>query len=220
MLYNIPSETRPEEVPVESDNQKERTMEIDIVNDTGFNLWEGKKIRLRAMKESDWEQRNRDTSDSNGFRLLNYGVELPKTEAMDREFIEERVDFKGPEGRIFFAIDSLEGEHVGGINLNSIDYKNGTLSVGIRVYRPFRKRGYGEEAFRIVLRYAFLERRLQKCNSGSVSINEPSIKLHKRIGFKEEGLRKRCFYMNGRYYDDFLLGLTKEEFEENENSLE
>jgi len=195
-------------------------MEIDIVNDTGFDLWEGKKVRLRAVRESDWEQRNKDTSDSNGFRLLNFGVELPKTEAMDREFIEQYINFKNTEGRIMFSIESLEREHAGGINLNSIDYKNGTFSVGLRIYRPFRNNRYGEEAFRIVLRYAFLERRLQKCNSGCVSINEPSIELHKRIGFKEEGLRRRCVFMNGRYYDDLLLGLTKEEFEENESSLE
>jgi len=194
-------------------------MKIDIVNDTGFNLWEGKKIRLRALKESDWEQRNKDTSDSNGFRLLNFGVELPKTEEMDRKFIEEYINFKNTEGRIMFAIESLKGEQVGGINLNSIDYKNGTFSVGIRIYRSFRKRGYGEEAFRIVLRYAFLERRLQKCNSGCVNINKPAIILHKRIGFQEEGLRRRCIYMNGKYYENLLLGLTKEEFEENENSL-
>lgn len=195
-------------------------MEMDIVSDSGFNLWEGKKIRLRAGRESDWEQRNRETSDSNGFRLLNFGVELPKTEEMDREFIRQYVDFKDSERRIMFAIDSLEGEHVGGINLNSVDYKNGTFSVGLRIYRPFRNNGYGEEAFRIVLRYAFLERRLQKCNSGCVSINEPSIRVHKKIGFKEEGLRRRCIYMNGRYYDDLLLGLTREEFEENENGPE
>lgn len=192
---------------------------MDIVNDTNFNFWEGKKIRLRPMKENDWEQRNRDTSDSNGFRLLNYEAELPSTEAMDRIFIQERVDFKGPEGRIFFAVDSLEGENVGTINLGSIDYKNGTFSAGLRIYRPFRNKDYGEEAARIVLRYAFFERRLQKCNSECVSINEPSIKLHKRIGFKEEGLRKRCIFMNGQYYDKVLFGLTKEEFEENENSL-
>jgi RimJ/RimL family protein N-acetyltransferase len=195
-------------------------MEIDIVDDTGFNLWEGKKVRLRAVRESDWEQRNKDTSDSNGFRLLNFGVELPKTEETDREFIREYVDFKDTERRIMFSIEALEGEHVGGINPNSVDYKNGTFSVGLRIYRPFRKNGYGEEAFRTVLRYAFVERRLQKCNSGCVSINEPSIRVHKKIGFKEEGLRRRCIYMNGRYYDDLLFGLTREEFEENESILD
>jgi len=195
-------------------------MEIDIVYDTNFNFWEGKKVRLRAMRESDWEQRNRETTDSNGFRLLNYGVELPKSEALDREFIEERINFKGPEGIVFFAIDTVEGENIGTVNLNSIDYKNGTFSLGLRIYRPYRKKGYGEEAARIVLRYAFLERRLQKCNSSCVSVNEPSIKLHKRIGFKEEGLRKRCFYMNGTYYDDLLFGLTREEFKDNDSNPE
>jgi RimJ/RimL family protein N-acetyltransferase len=120
-------------------------MEIDIVNDTSFNLWEGKKIRLRAVRESDWEHRNKDTSDSNGFRLLNYGVELPATEEMDKEFIGQFMNFKNAEHRIFFTIESLEGEPVGTINLGAIDYENGTFSVGMRVYRPFRNNGYGEE---------------------------------------------------------------------------
>ena len=115
-----------------------------------------------------------------------------------------------------FSIDTLDREHVGGINLNSIDYKNGTFGVGLRIYRPYRNKGYGEDAFRIVLRYAFFERRLQKCNSGCVSINEPSRKCHLKIGFREEGLLRRSAYTNGQYYDNLLLGLFKEEFEVND----
>jgi len=189
---------------------------MGIVDDASYNFWEGNKIRLRALRESDWEQRHKESSDSNGLRLFNSGVELPKTEEMVKEFIRKYVDFKNTEEMIVFAIESLEGEHVGGINLLSIDYKNGTFSVGLRIYRPHRNKGYGEEALRIVLRYAFLERRLQKCNSGCLSINVPSIAVHKRIGFQEEGLRRRCVYMNGKYYDELLFGLTREDFEENE----
>jgi RimJ/RimL family protein N-acetyltransferase len=194
-------------------------METDIVNDTNFNLWQGNKVCLRAVKSSDWEARNKDTLDSNGFRLMNYEVELPKSEELDKEFIEKIVNFKDFEGRIMFSIDTLHGEHVGGINLNSINYKNGTFSVGLRIYRPFRNKGYGEDAFRIILRYAFLEQRLLKCNSGCVHINEPSIKLHKKIGFKQEGLRRRCIFINGKFYDNMLFGLFREEFEENEKNL-
>ena len=91
-------------------------MEVDIVNDTGFNFWEGKKIRLRATRETAWEQSDKETSDANGYRLWNWGVELPKTEEMDRESNRQFVDFKDTEGSIVFSMESLEGEHVGGIN--------------------------------------------------------------------------------------------------------
>jgi hypothetical protein len=32
----------------------------------------------------------------------------------------------------------------------------------------------------------------------------------------EEGKRRRQIFFNGRYYDEILFGLTREEFDENE----
>ena len=61
---------------------------------------------------------------------------------MVKEVIRKYVDFKDTDGMIVFAIESLEGDHVGGINLNSIDYENGTFSFGLRIYRPHRNKGY------------------------------------------------------------------------------
>jgi RimJ/RimL family protein N-acetyltransferase len=63
---------------------------------------------------------------------------------------------------------------------------------------------------------AFNEMRFQKCNSGCIDINETSIALHKALGFREEGRQRRSIYTNGRYYDNVLFGLTREEFDEND----
>jgi RimJ/RimL family protein N-acetyltransferase len=51
---------------------------------------------------------------------------------------------------------------------------------------------------------------------GCVDINEGSIRLHKSVGFIEEGRQRRTIYMNGQYYGHILFGLTREEFDENE----
>ncbi|WP_423188348.1 GNAT family N-acetyltransferase [Alkalibacterium sp. f15] len=187
-----------------------------IFNNTDYNFWKGNHVVLRAMKETDVTLRNEETNDSNGFRLMNWGVELPKSLDMDKVEIDEWVDFKDYENGLMFSIDNLEGEHVGAIYLNSIDMKNGTFSFGIRIYRPFRNRGYAQEAIRIVLRYAFFELRLQKCNSGCVEGNTASQTMHEKVGFIVEGSVRRAIYMNGHYYNDLKLGLTVEEFIENE----
>ncbi len=191
---------------------------VDIVNDVEYNLWEGSLVRLRAMKEDDWETILKFSPDCNGDRLVNFGIELPKSEEQLRAFVDEYRDFRNAEKMIMFAIENKKGEYVGGINIQRVNHKNGTFSCGMRLHQPHRNRGYGEEAFRIALRYAFYERRLQKCNSGCVHINEASIRLHKNIGFKEEGLRCRSIYFNGQFYDDLLLGITREEFEENDST--
>jgi len=179
-------------------------------------FWQGKKVRLRAVRQTDWELHYQESTDSEGVRLMQWGIELPESPGMAKAFAEKFVDFKDTSTHIMFSIETLSGELAGGINIHSRNQKHGTFSFGIRVARPYRRKGYAEEALRILLRYAFYEQRFQKANSGCVDINEGSIRLHKKVGFIEEGRQRRSIYTNGRYHDQILFGLTREEFEENE----
>jgi RimJ/RimL family protein N-acetyltransferase len=178
-------------------------------------FWQGTKIRLRETQLSDWLIWKSEGVDSDGLRLLDAGIELPRTEATVQQMADKFDSFKDIY-RNMFTIETLSGEVVGGININSLDQKNGTFSFGTVTYRQFRQKGYGEEALRIILRYGFLELRLQKCNSSCMHTNEGSIKLHRKVGFKDEGRRRRTTYTNGQYFDDLLFGLTNEEFEDND----
>ncbi|MDZ7835285.1 MAG: GNAT family protein [Alkalibacterium sp.] len=40
--------------------------------------------------------------------------------------------------------------------------------------------------------------------------------MHEKVGFIKEGRIRRAIYTNGHYYDDLKLGLTVEEFINNE----
>jgi RimJ/RimL family protein N-acetyltransferase len=46
--------------------------------------------------------------------------------------------------------------------------------------------------------------------------NEASIRLHRALGFLEEGRRRRNLFFDGQYHDDILFGLTREEFDAGE----
>jgi len=107
----------------------------------------------------------------------------------------------------------LDEDLVGGINIHSMDRKNGTFETGTRIYHSFRGEGYGFEAKVLVLRYAFHELRFQKYNIRCLEINQPMIKHADRLGCQAEGRIRRHIYMNGRYYDELLFGLTREEFD-------
>ncbi len=178
-------------------------------------FWKGTVVRLRATQKSDWEDWRREQQDSDAVRLMEWGIELPKSEASERAMSDEYDDFRSNYRRMF-AIETHDNVLVGLINLSGMDQKNGTFGISFCINKQFRKNGYGLDAARIALRYAFHELRLQKCNSGCVSINEASRALHRKLGFREEGLRRRSIYMNGQYYDDLLLGLLREEFDEAE----
>jgi len=180
-------------------------------------FWQGEKVRLRPLRIEDAEQSFASSLDSPARQLLQLGVELPSSVELQRTTLEKYVGCKDTDGVIVLAIENLAGDHVGGISLHSRDEKNGLFSFGIVIDRGHRRQGYAAEAVRIVLRYGFWERRYQKCNSACSHTNENSIRLHKKLGFLEEGRRRRQVFFNGAYHDDVLFGMTREEFDAQES---
>lgn len=43
--------------------------------------------------------------------------------------------------------------------------------------------------------------------------NPASIRLHQKLGFVEEGRRRRQWFYNGEFHDEILWGMTREEYE-------
>ena len=188
----------------------------DTAVDYSRYFWQGKKVRLRPLRIEDAEHSFITSLDSPSRRMLQLGIELPTSVELLRSSLEKYVGCKDADGMILFVIENLEGVNVGGISWHTREQKNGTFSFGIVVDRAHRRKGYAEDAVRILLRYAFWERRYQKCNSACVHANEASIRLHEKLGFVEEGRRRRQFFLKGEYYDDVLFGLTREEFDAQE----
>lgn len=182
-----------------------------------FNLndyfWQGEKIRLRPMRLEDGDLWLAEEADSLAVRFLNYGMTLPNSPQDAVAFAERYAHFNNSDERIMFSIETLGGELAGGINIHSMNQRNGTFETGSRLYRAFRGQGYAEEAKLIALRYAFHELRYQKYNIKCIEINEGIIRHAKRLGCQEEGRIRRNIYTNGRYYDELIFGLTKEEFD-------
>jgi RimJ/RimL family protein N-acetyltransferase len=192
------------------------------MKDENSYFWQGNKIRLRPLLPDDTALWQLEEHDSQTVRFLNYGITLPKTAVDAEAFAERYAHFNNIDERIMFSIETLAGELVGGINIHSMDRKNGTFETGTRLYRRFRGLGYAFEAKTIVLRYAFHELRFQKYNIRCIETNEAMIRHARRLGCREEGRIRRHIYTNGRFYDEIILGLTREEFDhlgqQNDNS--
>lgn len=177
--------------------------------------WQGPRIRLRPMSADDvqlWLAEER--SDSATVRFLNAGMELPKSSHAAKAFADRYAEFNNCHQLIMFSIETLDEELVGGINIHSMNHKDGTFETGSRIYSAYRGNGYGFEAKIIVLRYAFHEMRFQKYNLHCLENNQPMINHAARLGCKAEGRIRRHVYTDGVYYDELIFGLTREEFDE------
>ncbi|MBD7969182.1 GNAT family N-acetyltransferase [Paenibacillus gallinarum] len=175
-------------------------------------FWQDEKVRLRAIQEEDWESCYISDFDTPARILLECAVELPPTILGAKKFVEDNANFTSTNGRIMFTIENLDGDSIGGINLNSINERNGTFSIGIVIDKEYRGKGYGTSAMKILLKYAFLERRLNKFNDCVLEGNVGSAQMMRKLGCIQEGVRRQVVYVNGRYLDFILFGLTKDEF--------
>lgn len=180
-------------------------------------FWQNELVRLRASKFEDWEDHYFNLFDSTARCLLQYEIELPPCIENEKLTAEKFLNFNKETGRLMFTIENLKGENIGGVNLNSIDEKNGTFSIGMQIGQEYRGKGYGTAAMRILLKYAFFERRLNKYHGHCLEGNIASMTMLKKIGCTQEGIRKQQVFTNGKYCDTFLFGLTKEDFMQNEN---
>lgn len=175
------------------------------------SVWQGSRVRLRAVEPSDWEVFYEWNQDDDMTRRLDV-VWLPQSREAVRRWAEEQAT-RRPEGDEFhFVIESLDGEVVGSISTHACDRRAGTFSYGLNVRPRHRRKGYAAEAITLLLRYYFHELRYQKANATVYSFNEPSILLHEKLGFTREGCLRRMVYTEGQFHDAFLFGLTVEEF--------
>ena len=174
-------------------------------------VWEGERVRLRAVEPDDWQTFFDWNRDSDAARSA-YRVPFPRSAEGTRRWAAETA-LRQPEGDVYrWVIENLAGEMVGSINTHSCDPRNGTFGYGITIRQEYQRRGYASEAIALVLRYYFEELRYQKASVRAYSFNEPSIRLHERLGFQLEGRLRREVYTEGRYFDVLAFGITAEEF--------
>ncbi|MBU3197222.1 GNAT family N-acetyltransferase [Clostridium algidicarnis] len=175
-------------------------------------FWQSDLVRLRAWSEEDWEWDYYTNFDTSAARLADYEINLPPTGLNSKKYSERIANLAINNCRIAFAIETLEGIHVGRINILLDDDENGTFGMGLKISSEHRGKGYGTSAMKILLKYGFMEKRLNKYSVSVIEGNEGSIKMHKKLGCEQEGVLKQNIYTNGRYYDEIYFGLTKEDY--------
>ena len=175
-------------------------------------FWQGEKIRLRALTSDDADDRFAQSLDSISREEFNIGIELPTTVELQKAWLDKYGGCKQVNDMIAFALETHEQEYAGLVTMHSIDERHGKFSFSVLVDRPYRKRGYAEEAVRLILKYGFMERRLHKCNSACASYNTASIQLHRKLGFIQEGTLRKEWFFNGKHHDELIFGMTLEEY--------
>lgn len=179
----------------------------------GSSLLQGYRVRLRSFEPD--EMASRSPWERNG-ELARRGDApwFPGARERDPRWAESAPRPVREGDAVQFVVETVEGEYAGVIGTHDCDRRSGTFSYGVAIRDACQRHGCGAEAILLVCRYYFEELRYQKVSTGVYSFNEPSLRLHERLGFACEGCLRRMVYTGGRFYDRVLFGLTAEEFGE------
>ncbi len=113
---------------------------------------------------------------------------------------------------VLAVVENSTYKLTGTVGLHGINYIDGTATTGFCLIKRFWSNGYGTEAAQLLLTFAFKHLNLRKINSSVLSFNLRSLRLHMKMGYKEEGVLKKQRYRDGVYVDEILLSLFKKDF--------
>jgi RimJ/RimL family protein N-acetyltransferase len=63
-----------------------------------------------------------------------------------------------------------------------------------------------------LLDYAFKGLDFRRVSLEVLAINTNAIKLYEKLGFVREGIRRKEFFLDGKYLDSYIYGLLSEDF--------
>ena len=177
-----------------------------------MDLLHGELVRLTAEEPetiarlvSQW------SADSEYSRLLDWDPARRFSVKSTQKWIEKAYE---SEKEHFFTIRALEDDRIiGEIGLDGIRWTHRDCFVGIGLGdREYWGRGYGTDAMKIILCYAFTELNLHRVTLDVFEYNPRAISSYEKAGFVLEGRQRGMMLREGRRWDVIYMGILKEEW--------
>ncbi len=171
----------------------------------------GQRVRLRAIEREDISTFLRWFNDPEVRQyLLMY---QPMSRAWEERWFEGRLDRQDD---YLLGIEVAEGDGwrlIGNVGLHKVDWKNRHAVLGIALgEKAYWGQGYGTDAVRTMLRFAFAELNLHRVELEVFDYNPRAEACYVKAGFRREGTRRQALYRDGRYHDEHLMSILKDEF--------
>ncbi|TGA99386.1 N-acetyltransferase [Sporolactobacillus shoreae] len=87
------------------------------------------------------------------------------------------------------------------------------LAIGIGEAKN-RNKGYGTDALKVILHYAFHELNLNRVSLDVIEYNAWAIHAYEKVGFQHEGRMRDAVLRDGKSYDRLIMGILRSEWEE------
>lgn len=169
------------------------------------------RVYLRALEPEDYLITHSWRNDEDIQNMVGgpkYFVSLEK----EKEWVRSAIFDKE---RLVLGICLKDSNKlIGTVNIQEFDYINRSCRVPILIGDKAEwSKGYATEARMLALRFAFYERGMNRVYATIIDTNEPSMKMHVKCGYKQEGIMRQSVYKDGAFHDQYLFSILREEFD-------
>jgi RimJ/RimL family protein N-acetyltransferase len=121
-------------------------------------------------------------------------------------------DAHQPPDHVLWAIETVSsGTHIGNLTLD-FDWVHRRAELGIMVgERGLWGQGFGPEAVRLAVRWAFTRLNLRKVGLGVLAVNAGAIRAYEKAGLHEEGRLREHAFCEGQYVDVVRMAIFRNE---------
>lgn len=182
---------------------------VDERRDAPVVYYLGERIYFRPLELSDEPLLRRWINDPRIWRNLLH--RRPTTEQLEREYLEGLG--KNDRDYVFGIVDKNGDRLIGSTGLRNVDPVARSATFGILIGDVSRHhQGYGTEATRLVLKFAFQELNLNRIQLSVYGHNWRAIRVYQKVGFVHEGCLRQATYRDGQYVDEYRFAILREEW--------
>lgn len=169
---------------------------------------EGDHTRLRALRPED-AQEIQQWHESHEFTVLDGHIYPPSPAAIEQWLhSKSRPSFSD----VVFGIEDEGGRLIGYTSLRRAEPEDRSAEFGIALGPANWNQGYGTDATRTMLRFAFLEMNLHRVMLRVVDYNPRAKRVYEKCGFQVEGRLREARYNEGEWRDKMVMGILAQEF--------
>lgn len=173
------------------------------------DLFTGTLIRLCAPRPEDSIAFSRWTHDPDYIRQVDTDYARPFT-------IQQMEEQMKPSGgnTVYFHLRTLADDtFIGFVVLHSIEWNNQSALMAIGIGEAaYRGKGYGGDALRLILNYAFQELNLYRVGLDVIASNERAVHAYEKAGFRHEGACRGAVCRDGKRIDRMIMGILRDEW--------
>jgi RimJ/RimL family protein N-acetyltransferase len=174
----------------------------------------GEHVALGPMRHDLIETYHRWFNDFRMLRTTGASAQPQTVETVEAQYASLATPEQDPHGVSFTIYCSSDWAPIGSTRLVDVDFHHATAEFVIFIGEPLeRGKGYGTEATRLMLNYAFTALGLRNVLLKVYEFNLAGQHAYRKAGFREFGRRHRCHFMGGKFWDVIYMECLAADFQ-------